>query len=108
MASIIFESLITWLLSTLIVTPITEIVLSCRIAQETKAADGSSGDKSSCGNRIALRYYILCHVLVLGTAGFIGGLLGFQCVGISLRIKGWPGVLAFTMAGYIGRSLGHG
>jgi zinc transporter ZupT len=58
--------------------------------------------------RVATGYYILWDVLVLGVAGFVGGLLGFWFLGISLEAKGWPGMLAFVGASFLGLSLSQG
>jgi len=43
--------------------------------------------------------------LVLGTVGLIGGLLGYWFLGLSFEAKGWPGMIAFIGASFLGVSL---
>ena len=56
-------------------------------------------------NSLTTKYYILADVIVLGIAGMIGGLIGYQFIGISFQAKGWPGILAFMATSLIGSSL---
>jgi hypothetical protein len=54
---------------------------------------------------VALRNYILVDVAVLGLAGLIGGMVGYWFIGISTKVRGWPGVLAFALASFLGLSV---
>jgi hypothetical protein len=51
-------------------------------------------------------YYILVDVAVMSIAGFLLGLItGYYFIGISLRTRDWPGMLAFIAASFIGSFL---
>jgi hypothetical protein len=51
-------------------------------------------------------YYILVDVAVMSVAGFLIGLItGYYFIGISLRARDWPGMLAFIAASFIGSFL---
>jgi len=105
---IMIGTAILWVLNAVLVAPLTNWSLRRRMVAE--GVDPSSiGDLSSGqGARwkgIATGYYILWDVIVLGIAGFIGGLLGFWFIGVSLDLKGWPGILAFIGASLFGFAL---
>ena len=40
-------------------------------------------------------------VLVLAVAGVVAGLFGHWFIGISLRWRGWPGVLTFMVSSFV-------
>jgi hypothetical protein len=108
MEGILIGTAILWVLSAVLVVPLTN---GC-VKREMVAAGVAPGTVSQLPlaeqrrwRRIATVYYILWDILVLGGAGFVGGLLGFWFVGISFEPKGWPGILAFVGASFLGLSL---
>ncbi|MCM8802982.1 MAG: hypothetical protein NC827_06720 [Candidatus Omnitrophica bacterium] len=57
-------------------------------------------------NMVASKTYIITDVLVLGTAGFLIGLIsGFFFIGFSWEPKGWPGMIMFILSSIFGSLL---
>lgn len=53
--------------------------------------------------KIPAGYYILADVMVMSFGGLLLGLVtGYYFIGISLRIRDWPGMLAFIAASFVG------
>lgn len=106
--NIIIGTAILWGLTALFVVPLADYWLK-RTLQEpayahlrgTELAERDQATSKS----LATKYYILADVLVLGVAGFIGGLLGYWFFGISFETKGWPGMVAFIAASFLGLGL---
>ncbi len=108
MEGILIGTAILWLLTALFVVPLTNWSVARRMEAEgvsITAIEELPEDDKRRWEAIATGYYILWDVLVLGIAGFIGGLLGYFFIGISLEAKGWPGMLAFIGASLLGLTL---
>jgi len=67
-----------------------------------------SEDEQRKWQKIATQRYILWDVVIMGLAGLLGGLAGYYLFGISLRVKGWPGMVTFIGASLLGVSLKMG
>lgn len=109
MEGILIGTGILWLLNLLLVLPLTNLSLRRRMAAEGVAAesmDGLPDEEQQRWKGVATGYYILWDVIVLGTAGLVGGLLGFWFIGISTEARGWPGMIAFIGASFAGLALG--
>ena len=106
--NIIIGTAILWGLSALLVVPLARFWLGRKLEEPAYArlqgAELSESDQSTV-NSLATRYYIMADVLVLGTAGLIGGLLGYWFIGLSFETKGWPGMIAFIGASFLGVSM---
>jgi ABC-type long-subunit fatty acid transport system fused permease/ATPase subunit len=105
MEGIFIGTLILWGLTAILVKPLTIYCVSRRMAAEgvtATAPEEQTVEVKQYWSRVATQYYILWDVVVLGIAGFIGGLLGFWFIGISLEAKGWPGMIAFIAASFMG------
>jgi hypothetical protein len=97
-----------WLLSALIVMPLAQYLTSRRLKRQGVVISDTEALASDEEPMIALDYYIIADVLVLGIAGFImGAAVGWFFIGISFDVKGWPGLLAFIGASFAGAML-HG
>lgn len=105
MQNIIIGTAILWGLNALFVIPISNFFLRRKLEEPSYArlqgTELTEHDQATL-NGLATKYYILADLLVLGTAGFIGGLLGYYFIGISFETKGWPGMIAFVAASFIG------
>lgn len=103
--NIIVGTAILWLLNGLIVVPLagywTRRTLGLPVNVSTNDENLTEEDKARI-NSTFTRNYILADVLILGTAGFIGGLLGYYFIGISFEAKGWPGMIAFIVSSFTG------
>lgn len=110
-ANILICTLILWALSALIVGPLTNASLSRAMAAEgidPETADKLSPEAQKHWEGLALRHSILWDILVLGIAGFIGGLFGYYFIGISFQVRGWPGMIAFIGASVLGVAISGG
>lgn len=105
MEGILIGTAILWIVSAVFVLPITNICVSRKMVAEGVEAlsiDSLTNEQKKYWKGIATSYYILIDIVILGIVGFIGGLLGFYFIGISLELKGWPGMLAFIFSSYLG------
>jgi hypothetical protein len=100
---------ILWVLSALVVSPLTTYVLKQRLMKpayshiEINQADAASLPEVKS---LAIQSYILVDTLVLATAGFLMGVTcGWYFIGISFEVKGWPGMIAFIGMSILGSSL---
>ena len=50
-------------------------------------------------------FFLAADVIVLGVAGFAAGCLGFLFIGLSLKPKGWPGMMALDVGCLLGISV---
>jgi len=108
MEGILIGTAILWILTALIVNPLTNwSVARCMVAEgiEPGSLETFPPEKKIYWQKKATSYFILWDVVVLAIAGFIGGLLGFWFVGVSLNAKGWPGMLTFIAASLFGVAL---
>jgi hypothetical protein len=108
MGNIIVGTAILWGLTSLIVLPLTKMSVTRRLAEEgvnEASEERLSEDAKKQWQGIYNRYYMTWDVVVLGIAGLIGGLLGYYFIGLSLEARGWPGMLAFIGASFLGLSL---
>ncbi len=100
---------ILWALNAIFVVPLTNYLIRKKLRSPAYVHLG--GEAKTIEDRSVLKtmatlYYVLVDTAVLGTAGFFFGLLlGWFFVGISLKGKGWPGMIAFIVMSIIGCSL---
>lgn len=107
MEGILIGTAVLWILSAVLVVPLTNYSVSRRMAAEGVTAtmlDQLPEDRKIHFKKAAISYYVLWDVVVLGIAGFIGGLLGFWFIGMSFEAKGWPGMIAFIASSFLGLS----
>ncbi len=105
MHGILIGTAILWVLNLAIVSPLATGALRRRMVREGVDPDSDlalSEEEQAYWSGVATKQYILHDVLVLGTAGLIGGLLGYYFVGLTLDAKGWPGMIAFIASSFIG------
>jgi hypothetical protein len=111
MEGIILGTVVLWVLSAVLVVPLANLGVARRMAAAGVAsrpfAELSDAEKAEW-RRVATQQYILWDTLVLGVAGLIGGLLGYYFIGISTQAKGWPGMLAFIAASFLGLGMRGG
>jgi len=105
MPGILVGTLILWGLNSILVQPITQLLLARRMAAEGLQPAGFGSlpvaDQEQWKG-IATGYFIAVDVIVLAIAGLVGGLLGFWFIGFTTQLKGWPGMLAFIVCSFIG------
>lgn len=106
--NIIIGTALLWFLSAVLVRPLANYWLKRKLQEPAylhlQAAE-LSGQGQAKLNGLATQYYILADVLVLGVAGFIGGLLGYWFLAFSFEAKVWPGIIAFILSSFIGLGL---
>ena len=99
---------ILWLLSCLVVNPLAKFFSKREVALTTVNGympQVESGVFQKI-NRINTRTYILTDLIILGIAGFLmGRLIGWYFIGISWKIKHWPGLIAFIGMSFLGSFL---
>ncbi len=108
MEGILIGTLILWGLTAICVIPLTNYSVSRRMAAEGIAVASlaeMSPEAKLQWTKVATQYYILWDIVVLGVAGFVGGLLGFWFIGVAFETKGWPGMVAFIAASFMGIAL---
>ena len=109
--NILIGTAIVWILSAVFVTPLAKALATHRLATADLAYAGEPGTPNNTQARhasIATQSYILADVLVMGIAGLIAGLSGYWFIGISTKAAGWPGILTFAAASFIGLGVrGH-
>lgn len=94
MLAFLAASLLLSVLEMGVVAPLATEILRRRI---THARPGDAIFAKS----LARSTYIWTDVVILALAGVVAGLLGHWLIGISLRLKGWPGTLALTAFSFI-------
>ena len=105
MEGILIGTAILWALTAVLVVPLTSLCLGRKMAAAGVVAaslETLPDEEKARWRRVATNYYVLWDVIVLGTAGLIGGLLGYYFIGVSLEAKGWPGMVAFIAASFLG------
>jgi hypothetical protein len=106
---IIVGTALLWALNALLVVPLTRVSVARAIAAEGVVSgqrEAVPPEVAATWQKVAVRHYIMWDVLVLGLAGFVGGLMGYYFIGVSLEAKGWPGMLAFIAASFAGLAAG--
>ena len=100
---------IMWVLGILLVMPLTNYLVSRKLAQPAFAhIDGNTGVdvENPELNQLVTQCYIMADTLVLGIAGFLmGAIFGWFFIGISWEAKGWPGLIAFILMSMLGASM---
>lgn len=101
----LIPTLMLWIINALLVMPLAQ-KWTLKAANIPQGADIKNlGEETQRKiKRILVRKYIIMDIIILGIAGFIGGLLGYFFVGVSFEAKGWPGMVAFILASFIGFS----
>jgi len=108
MPNIIIATAILWGVTALFVVPLANYWLKRKLEEPGYAHLGGTdlGDQDQAALKgLATKYYILADLLVLSVAGLIGGLMGYWFLGISLKAEGWPGMIAFIAASFLGVGL---
>lgn len=108
MENFLIPTLVLWGLTALVVEPLAQASFGSRLAEAGLAPErmaSLSEDEQRKWQKIATQRYILWDVVIMGLAGLLGGLAGYYLFGISLRVKGWPGMLTFIGASLLGVSL---
>ena len=109
--NILIGTAIVWILSAIFVAPLTAWLTRRRLAAPefalVREVELAPDAQARC-DRVAKECYILADVAVLGVAGLIGGLMGYWFIGISTKAIGWPGVLTFMVASFVGLGLRGG
>lgn len=95
MWTFLIASLILSVLEMWVVAPLAVSRLRRRIAVQGMPEDPAVTVK------LARSVYIRTDVLVLAVAGVVAGLFGHWFIGISLRWRGWPGVLTFMVSSFV-------
>jgi len=63
----------------------------------------AEGETAQAAAQIPARIYILADVIVLGIGGLLISLFtGYYFLGFSLKAQGWPGLIVFMVASFIG------
>ena len=105
MEGVLIGTAILWGLTAVLVAPLTNMSVGRSMAAagvRAASLDQLPEDKKKHWQGVATRHYIGWDVLVLGLAGLIGGLMGFQFIGISMEAKSWPGMIAFIALSFFG------
>ncbi len=108
MEGVLIGTAVLFVLNLVLVMPLTNVSVAHRLATDGIAAEQFDALPEEAKKRyqgIAVGYYILWDVIVLGAAGLIGGLLGYYFIGLSFEAKGWPGMIAFIAASLAGVAL---
>lgn len=108
MEGILIGTAVLWLLTAVLVAPLTNWSVKRRMALAAvgeASLDDLPPDEKAHWEGLATRHYILWDVVVLTLAGLVGGLLGFWFVGVSLNAKGWPGMIAFIATSFLTSAL---
>jgi hypothetical protein len=108
MEGILIGTAILWILTAVIVEPLTNLCVSNCMSNrgvQPELVDELTDEEKKHWGKVATFYYVLWHVVVLGCVGFVGGLFGYYFIGISLEAKSWPGILAFIGASFLGLTL---
>ncbi len=111
MEGIVLGTLLIWGLTVILVHPLTQFSLNRALCAHRLAAvriDDLSEATQNHWKCVAMWHYIAWDVLVLGTAGFIGGLMGYYFFGIAFQGRGWPGMLALIGGSFAGLAAGGG
>jgi len=95
------------LLKGLLVIPLARTLARQRQGQAICACPTEAANYEAAGTPIDVPtgLYVLADMLVLGCAGFIAGLLGYWWIGIAWKAREWPGVIACSVASFVGMSL---
>jgi hypothetical protein len=108
MENILIGTAILWGLTSLIILPLTKMSFSRRITEEglnETSISAMSEETKKQWQSIYNQYYMFWDVVVLGIVGLIGGILGYYFIGVSFEARGWPGMIAFIIASFVGLSL---
>lgn len=116
----IIGTAILWVLKTIGTTPLAKL-LTRSLGNPQPAPPPPSEDEmtlpegadtpqaTSRKTEIPAGYYILADVMVMGFGGLLLGLItGYYFIGISLKIRDWPGMLTFIAASFIGSFISPG
>ena len=108
--SFIVGTAILWLLTGVVVIPLAKLLTKNRANKSVQSYEGGQEAiaQTEAEPEISTGYYILVHVLVLGIAGLIIGLVsGWFFIGITWQAKSWPGMIALIVASIAGAMI-HG
>lgn len=106
---ILIPTLMLWVVTSLVVEPLARnwTVKQLKLVPNTDMKDFSGEDKMRF-EKVLTKKFILVDIAILGALGFVAGLLGYWFIGISLNKKGWPGMIAFILASFIGSAIKNG
>jgi hypothetical protein len=98
---------ILWLLKAVLVMPIAHYLTNRQLVKQAGALS-PEGQANVPVEAIDTKLYILVDLLVMGTAGFLLGIIvGWFFIGITWEGKSWPGMIAFIGSSVLG-SMMHG
>ncbi|MEI8348868.1 MAG: hypothetical protein WCI77_01840 [Candidatus Omnitrophota bacterium] len=99
----IIPTLILWVTNALLVIPLANkwTARQLNIAADTDVKTLPEEKRKEI-ERAFVKKYILTDIIVLGLVGLVGGLLGYFFIGFSFEKRGWPGMLAFILASFLG------
>jgi len=100
---------ICWGLNRIFALPLTSYLVNRRFKSITFIHSNGGVDEASDESQVrdlATQYYIIVDILVMGVAGFLfGSFLGWYFIGIALKARDWPGLIAFILMSLLGCSL---
>lgn len=101
----LIPTLMLWVTNALLVVPLAQklTLKAANIPQGTDIKSVSEETQKEIA-RAFVKKYIILDIAILGIVGFIGGLLGYFFIGVSFEAKGWPGMIAFILASFVGFS----
>ena len=105
---ILIGTAILWGLTAIFVMPLTDWLVRRRLKEPVYAHLRGENLEESAQKELesmATQYFVLADVLVLGIAGVIAGLLGYWFIGIALKARFWPGMIAFILTSIIVSSM---
>src|SRR5579859_5550532 len=101
MGNFVIATAILWGLDILCLTPLGRYFLHRKLRQPAYANLATNGPLQGTDpvlGRLVGQAYILADILVLSAAGAIAGLLGYWFIGVTLKARAWPGMLAFIVS----------
>ena len=101
MAKIMIARVVLWMLDALLASPMAYFLARCSVARlaANDECARSAVVTTSSGS------YVVASVLVFGAAGLLVGLAGYCFIGFWMRVKAWPGMLAFLALSFLGFQL---
>ncbi len=99
----LIPTLVLWITNAFLVTPLAQklSLQTVKIPSGTDTKSLGAETKKEIA-RVFTKKYVMLDICILGIMGFIGGLLGYFFIGVSFEAKGWPGMIAFILASFMG------
>jgi hypothetical protein len=105
-ANIFICTLLMWVLSAMVVVPLSRRLFEKAVAGNTELASAVNTEPVSEEIKTRLQKlqnmkFIQADVIVMGIAGAIAGMVGYPLIGISWKATAWPGLLAMIGASFL-------